>query len=88
MFGLPAPPNYQITHLNQQPTVIADLIASRLVQKGGTTVVLAMSRPSKHPATGIYQFRKAVPLELRELVGKSEVKVSLGSVDKEDSQVG
>ena len=44
-------------------------------------MVLAMSRPSKHPATGIYQFRKAVPLELRALVGKSEVKVSLRTRD-------
>lgn len=38
---------------------------------------LAMSRPWKHPKTGIYQLRKAVPDDLRQLVGKREEKVSL-----------
>jgi hypothetical protein len=42
---------------------------------------LAMSRPWKHPKTGIYQLRKAAPKELRELVGKREEKVSLETRD-------
>lgn len=36
-----------------------------------------MARPSKHPKTGIYQFRMAVPEDLRALVGKRELKRSL-----------
>ncbi|MBR0670129.1 DUF6538 domain-containing protein [Neoroseomonas soli] len=36
-----------------------------------------MSRPFKHPVTGVYYFRKAVPDDLREAIGKREVKVSL-----------
>ena len=42
---------------------------------------LAMSRPSKHPKTGIYQLRKVVPEDLRKLVGKREEKVSLQTRD-------
>ena len=33
---------------------------------------LAMSRPWKHPRSGIYWLRKGVPEDLRELVGKRE----------------
>lgn len=36
-------------------------------------MVLAMSRPTEHPKTGVYQFRAAVPVELRPLLGKAEV---------------
>ncbi|HEY8132552.1 MAG TPA: hypothetical protein VII12_11745 [Thermoanaerobaculia bacterium] len=36
-----------------------------------------MSRPSKHPKTGIYQLRKVVPEDLRKLVGKREEKLSV-----------
>jgi hypothetical protein len=36
-----------------------------------------MSRPWRHPKTGIYWFRKAVPADLRSILGKREVKVSL-----------
>lgn len=42
---------------------------------------LAMSRPWKHPKTGIYQLRKAVPEDLRKIVGKREEKVSLQTRD-------
>jgi hypothetical protein len=40
-------------------------------------MVLCMSRPFKHPKTGIYFFRRVVPEALRGLVGKREVRVSL-----------
>lgn len=40
-----------------------------------------MSRPWKHPKTGIYQLRKAVPDDLRKIVGKREEKVSLQTRD-------
>lgn len=48
---------------------------------------LAMSRPWKHPKTGIYQLRKAVPDELRSLVGKREEKVSLQTRDPAEAKV-
>ena len=40
-------------------------------------MALAMSRPWKHPKTGVYWLRKAVPADLRVAVGKREEKVSL-----------
>src|SRR5438876_850148 len=61
------------------------LSATRLVQKGGT-MPLAMSRPSKHPKTGIYQLRKVVPEDLRKLVGKREEKVSLQTRDPAEAK--
>ncbi|MGK7062713.1 DUF6538 domain-containing protein [Bradyrhizobium sp. 1050_B9_N1_2] len=48
---------------------------------------LAMSRPWKHPKTGIYQLRKAVPDDLRKLVGKREEKVSLRTRDPGEAKV-
>ncbi|WP_309500898.1 MULTISPECIES: DUF6538 domain-containing protein [Bradyrhizobium] len=48
---------------------------------------LAMSRPWKHPKTGIYQLRKAVPDDLRQLVGKREEKVSLQTRDPAEAKV-
>ncbi|WP_349369828.1 DUF6538 domain-containing protein [Salinarimonas sp.] len=44
-------------------------------------MVLFMTRPRKHPKTGVYEFRKRVPERLRALVGKSEVKRSLRTKD-------
>lgn len=44
-------------------------------------MVLQMARPFKHPQTGFYYFRKGVPERMRHLVGKREVKVSLGTKD-------
>lgn len=35
-------------------------------------MVLSMARPYKHPKTGVYWFRKAVPKDLRAVVGKRE----------------
>jgi hypothetical protein len=40
--------------------------------------MVAMPCPKKHPKTGIYQFRRAVPKDLREKLGW-EIKVSLGT---------
>lgn len=42
---------------------------------------LAMSRPWKHPNSGVYWLRKGVPEDLRALVGKREEKRSLGTHD-------
>jgi integrase len=42
---------------------------------------LAMSRPSKHPKSGVYWLRKGVPEDLRALVGKREEKRSLRTRD-------
>jgi integrase len=42
-------------------------------------MVLCMSRPWKHPKTGVYYFRKVVPETLRPLVGKVELRKSLGT---------
>ncbi|WNK01065.1 tyrosine-type recombinase/integrase [Thalassospiraceae bacterium LMO-JJ14] len=45
-------------------------------------MVLAMSRPWKHTKTGVYYFRKAIPKELRPLLGNRwEEKISLGTKD-------
>jgi hypothetical protein len=40
-----------------------------------------MSRPWKHPDSGFYWFRKRVPDDLRNLVGRREEKFSLGTRD-------
>ena len=48
---------------------------------------LAMSRPWKHPKTGIYQLRKAVPEDLRKLIGKREEKVSLRTRDPAEAKL-
>ncbi len=50
-------------------------------------MVLLMSRPSKHPKTGIFQFRKRVPDDLRLLIGKSEEKLSLGTRDPVEAKI-
>ena len=42
---------------------------------------LNMSRPWKHPDSGVYWFRRAVPADLRVLVGKREEKRSLQTKD-------
>ena len=52
-----------------------------MVQRGGT-MPLAMSRPWKHPKTGIYWLRKGVPEALRDAVGKREEKLSLQTLDR------
>jgi len=48
---------------------------------------LAMSRPWKHPKTGIYLLRKAAPDDLRKLAGKREEKVSLRTRDPAEAKL-
>ncbi|WP_342455461.1 DUF6538 domain-containing protein [Aquabacter sp. P-9] len=45
-----------------------------------------MSRPTKHPKSGVYQFRRAVPDRLRTIIGKTEVKRSLGTEPGDDGR--
>lgn len=40
-------------------------------------MALSMSRPWKHPKTGIYWLRRGVPDDLRPIIGKREIKLSL-----------
>jgi integrase len=49
-------------------------------------MVLAMSRPFKHPRTGIYWFRKRVPADLVGVVGRREVTASLGTRDPAEAK--
>ncbi|WP_331288977.1 DUF6538 domain-containing protein [Methylorubrum populi] len=42
---------------------------------------LMTTRPRKHPETGIYYLRRAVPADLLALIGKREEKISLGAKD-------
>ena len=49
-------------------------------------MVLAMSRPWKHPTTGFYYLRKGVPDDLRPLIGKREEKFSLGTKDPAEAK--
>lgn len=49
-------------------------------------MALAMSRPWKHPTTGIYWLRKRVPDELRAIVGKREEKLSLRTRDPAEAK--
>jgi hypothetical protein len=49
-------------------------------------MALAMARPWKHPKTGIYWLRKAVPEDLRPLVGKWEEKRSLTTRDPSEAK--
>jgi hypothetical protein len=44
-------------------------------------MVLQVPRPFKKPETGVYYFRRIVPEPLRTLVGKAEVRRSLGAKD-------
>ena len=51
-------------------------------------MVLGMSRPWKHPKTGVYWFRKAVPEAMRQLVGRVEVRRSLRTKDPREAALG
>jgi hypothetical protein len=42
---------------------------------------LMTTRPWKHPKTGIYYLRRAVPADLLACIGKREEKISLGTKD-------
>jgi integrase len=48
-------------------------------------MVLSMSRPWKHPKTGVYYYRKVVPEAMRKLVGKVEVRQTLGTKDPREA---
>lgn len=48
-------------------------------------MVLGMSRPWKHPKTGVYLFRKAVPEIMRKLVGRVEIRRSLRTKDPREA---
>jgi integrase len=50
-------------------------------------MVLSMSRPFKHPKTGVYYFRKVVPDDMREIVGKREVRISLKTKNPREAAV-
>jgi integrase len=56
-----------------------------VVQKGGTNVP-AMSYLFRHPKTSVYWFRRAVPAGLRPIVGRTEVKRSLGTTDVREAK--
>jgi hypothetical protein len=45
-----------------------------------------MSRPQKHPNSGVYWLRKRVPDDLWALVGKREEKLSLGTRNPEEAK--
>jgi integrase len=50
-------------------------------------MVLVMSRPWKHPKTGVYYFRKAVPDALRAALGRAEKKQSLQTKDPAEARL-
>jgi integrase len=50
-------------------------------------MVLPMSRPQKHPKTGVYYFREKVPADLRSAFGKVEVTRTLGTKDPAEAKV-
>ena len=49
-------------------------------------MTLAMSRPWKHPNSGVYWLRKRVPDDLRQVIGKSEEKRSLGTRNADEAK--
>jgi uncharacterized protein DUF6538 len=50
-------------------------------------MVLKMARPWRHPLTGIYWFRKAVPAKLRPILEKREEKYSLRTRDPDEAKL-
>jgi hypothetical protein len=50
-------------------------------------MALAMTRPWKHPKTGVYWIRKRVPEALRAIIGKQEEKRSLGTRDPSEAKL-
>ena len=49
-------------------------------------MTLAMSRPWKHPNSGVYWLRKRVPDDLRQVIGKREEKRSLGTRNADEAK--
>ena len=58
-----------------------------MVHIGGTQMVLMMSRPWKHPKTGVYWLRKRVPADLRPILCKAEEKRTLGTKDASEAKL-
>ena len=52
-----------------------------------TAMVLHMSRPFKHPKTGVFYFRQKTPADLRKIFGKSEVIWSLRTKDEAEAKL-
>ncbi|MBB3952352.1 DUF6538 domain-containing protein [Aureimonas jatrophae] len=50
-------------------------------------MVLAMSRPQKHPRTGVYWFRMRVPADLVAAVGRKEITRSLETKDPSEARL-
>lgn len=50
-------------------------------------MVLAMTRPVRHPTTGIFWFRKRVPTSLQAILGKREEKMSLKTRDPAEAKI-
>ncbi len=49
-------------------------------------MALLMTRPIKHPRTGIFLFRKRVPADLIAVIGQAEVTRSLGTRDPAEAK--
>src|SRR4051794_22251773 len=49
-------------------------------------MALSMSRPYKHPTTGIYWLRKRVPDAVQPLIGKREIRRSLKTTDPAEAK--
>lgn len=49
-------------------------------------MVLRMASSWKHPKTGVYYFRRRVPADLVDLIGKHEIKRSLKTKDCSDAK--
>lgn len=50
-------------------------------------MVLRMTRPQKRPDSSFHYYRKRVPSDLRAMVGKSEIKISLGTRDPVEAKI-
>lgn len=46
-----------------------------------------MATPFKHPRTGVYYLRRAVPKDIQEALGKTEYLKSLGTKDERQAKV-
>ena len=49
-------------------------------------MTLMMSRPVKHPKTGVYWLRKRVPEDLQPVLGKKEIKQTLGTKEPAEAR--
>ena len=48
--------------------------------------MVAMATPWRHPKTGVYYLRKSVPEDVRNIIGKREIKVSLGTKNPKEAK--